>query len=72
MEATCKYKITKIGDFLISKLENEAAVRYIKDIIPTCTRGRNISHREFIQFINDTAKRVIPDEVDDEKLQQLF
>ena len=64
-----EYKITKIGDFLISKLENEAAVRYIKDIIPTRTRGRNILHSEFIQFINDTAKRVIPDEVDDEKLQ---
>ena len=64
-----EYKITKIGDFLLTKVENEEAVRYIKDIIPTRTRGKNISHVEFIQFITDTVHKNIPDTICEEKIK---
>lgn len=42
---------------------------YIKDIIPTRTRGRNINHNEFIQFISNTAQIVIPETTDEEKFR---
>lgn len=64
-----EYKITKIGDFLLTKIENIDAVRYIKDIIPTRSRGRNIIHSEFIQFIKDTTHKIIPENICEEKLK---
>lgn len=63
------YKITKIGDFLLAKMNNSDAVRYIKDIIPTRIRGKNIAHCEFIQFITDTARKNIPDTINEEKMK---
>lgn len=64
-----EYKVTKIGDYLLSKLTNDDAVRYIRDIIPTRTRGRNIDYNEFIQFISNTAQTVIIETIDEEKIK---
>lgn len=64
-----EYKVTRIGDYLLSKLTNDDAVRYIRDIIPTRNRGRHIDHSEFVQFISDTAQIVIPDTIDEEKIK---
>lgn len=67
-----EYKVTKIGDYLLSKLTNNDAARYIKDIIPTRTRGRNIDQNEFIQFISNTIQIVIPETIDEEKTRFLI
>jgi ABC-type hemin transport system ATPase subunit len=63
------YKVAKVGDYLLGRLPNNDAVCYIKDIIPTRSRGRNIDHNEFIQFISGTAQIVLPETIDEEKIK---
>lgn len=64
-----EYKVTKIGDYLLNKLSNNDAVRYIRDIIPSRTRGRTINRDEFIQFLSNTAQIVIPEAIDEDKIK---
>lgn len=62
-----EYKVTKKGDYLISRVVNNDAARYIREIIPNAKRGKSIDHREFIQFVSNTAKITLPDAVDADK-----
>ncbi|MCE5286465.1 MAG: AAA family ATPase [Pelosinus sp.] len=63
-----EYKVTKIGDYLIGRLTNNDAARYIKDILPTRNRGKHIEHHEFIQFISNTTQINLQDSADTDKM----
>jgi len=63
------YKVTKVGDYLLNRIVNADALRYIKDIIPTRSRGRNINKEEFINFISSTVPSLIPETLNEEKYQ---
>lgn len=63
-----EYKITKIGDYLLNCFNNTTAVRYLRDILPTRYRGRNIDRNEFVQFISTTARVIITDTVNNDKI----
>jgi ABC-type arginine transport system ATPase subunit len=64
-----EFLISKIGDYLLSKLENQTAIQYFRDIIPSRSRGRNINKDEFIRFISNTPQPDIPDDADEDKLK---
>ncbi len=64
-----QFGISKIGDYLLTQIENTDALSYIRNIIPNRTRGRNIIQSEFIQFLTTTARATNPDDLDAGKWQ---
>ena len=68
-----EYKVSKVGDLLLNHipmLEGESfqkAYLYIKSIVNSRNRGKDIEQSEFIEFIRDESNRPIISDYDDEK-----
>ncbi|MCD8059433.1 MAG: ATP-binding protein [Bacteroides fragilis] len=63
------YKITKIGDFLLSILQfrDEKAYEYLKNIVNKRRRGKDIDRSEFLSYIRDDENRPVLYEADPDK-----
>lgn len=64
-----EYKVSKIGDFLLTRIANDKSVIFLKDIIKTQTRGKNIAHDEFIELISSVSKANFNENAVEEKIQ---
>lgn len=62
------FKISKMGDYLLDKLDDMQAKDYIKKIVNAKNRGRDINQNEFIAYIKAAIKREVTDELEDAKL----
>ena len=64
-----KYSVTKIADYLLAgvQLINETGYSFIKSIVNTRSRGKDINHKDFISYIKNPANREEPFELDEEK-----
>ena len=73
-----EYKVSKVGDFLLNyipKIEGEAyqeAYLYIKSIVNSKNRGKDIEQSEYVSFIRDADNRPVIPEHDDDKKQWLI
>lgn len=64
-----EFGVTKVGDYLLLQMRNQEAQRYLRNIIPNRSRGRDINQAEFIQFILITERAVNPTDLDNEKMK---
>lgn len=62
------FKISKIGDYLIAKLDDVQAQEYIKKIVNTKNRGRDINQKEFIDYIKVAIRKESSDEVEEKRI----
>lgn len=62
------YKVSKIGDYLISRLPIPDAVEYVKDIVNAKKRGKGIDKDKFIEFIANNEQIYIPNTADADKM----
>lgn len=63
------FKISKVGNKLLTYLKNQQAKKIILDIVNTKNKGKNINRNEFITFIKEFAAYGISPEYDIEKYQ---
>ena len=69
-----EYKVTKVGDYFlnyISQIEGESyqqAYSYVKSIVNSRNRGKDIEQDEYVSFIrNENNRPLIPDHENDKK-----
>lgn len=66
-----QYDVTKISDYILGSAQaiNETGYSFIKSIVNTRYRGKDINHEDFISYIKNPANRVEPLELDEEKFK---
>lgn len=64
-----EFKITKISDFYLKKVEARHSVAYgfIRDIVNRSSKGKNIKHEEFVAFVKNNVEFAINETVDEDK-----
>ena len=64
-----KYSITKVADYLLLQMDtiSHQGYYYVKNIVNKASRGKDINHGEFIEFIRNPDNRIEPLELDEEK-----
>lgn len=62
------FKISKMGDYLLEKLDDIQAKDYIKKIVNAKNRGRDINQNEFIAYIKAAIRKEVTADVEDAKL----
>lgn len=64
-----KYSVTKISDYLLGSVQliTETGYSFIRSIVNTRSRGKDINHKDFISYIKNPSNRIKPLDLDEEK-----
>lgn len=63
------FKISKVGNKLLTYLDDMQAKKFIIDLVNTRSKGKNIARNEFVVFITDSTAYNVSAEYDTEKYQ---